>query len=76
MKDGQEEMESGDVLLFHDLKGKERRYRRTLQLRKNRHDADLEKKARTGHCKQSIQYRFSMQVHTNALVRKFIKINL
>lgn len=47
---------SGEALMLRGLKGKERRRRRALQLRKNRCDASLERKARTGRCKQSIQY--------------------
>ena len=47
---------SEEALMLLGLKGKESRHRRMLQLRKNRHDASLEKKARTGRCKQSIQY--------------------
>ena len=60
VKDGREEAdqevvvsrcESGDVLtMLRGVKGRESRHKRTLQLRKNRRDADLEKKARTGQC--------------------------
>ena len=49
--DGHEEMNSADAAMMLGLKGKECRYRRSLKLRKNRHDTCLEKKARTGHCK-------------------------
>jgi hypothetical protein len=54
VKDGLESRaESGnrDVSMLRGLRGKEARHRKTLQLRKNRHDTDLEKKARTGKCK-------------------------
>ena len=54
----QDEVEShneGGEMLPHGLKGKESRYRRVAQLRKKRHDTDLEKKARTGQCEHSIQ---------------------
>ena len=40
-------MESDGSMLL-GLKGRESRHRRSHKLRKNRRDADLEKKARTG----------------------------
>ena len=46
----------GGEMLPRGLKGKESQYRRAEQLRKNRHDADLEKKARTGQCEHRIRY--------------------
>ena len=58
--------ESGDldVMMLRGLKGKESRHRRTLQLRKNRHDAELEKKARTGQCKQHSSQLFNVLKQT------------
>lgn len=44
------QIEDDSVTAMLRMKAKKRRYRRNLQLRKNRQDSHLEKKAREGHC--------------------------